>query len=135
MSVRPAAVEGSLLFPSGRGGDEETMLNDVLKALDLIAERAGFQEGKIRLHGLRHTYTAARIQTCDRGRPVSLYTVSRELAHRSTDMIESRYGHLHDRTEEGCPEIVEFRIEAHRERLGDRLTQLAERVAKEADPA
>lgn len=127
-------IEGSLLFPSGRGA-EESMLNDVRKALDIIAQRAGFQEGQIRLHGLRHTYTAARIQTCDRGRPVSLYTVSRELGHRSTDMIESRYGHLHDRTEEGCVEIVEFRIETHRERLGDRLTALEGRAAREVRAA
>jgi integrase len=125
-------IEGSLLFPSGRGGDEERMLDDVRKALDIIAKRAGFKAGQIRLHGLRHTYTAARIQTCDRGRPVSLYTVSRELGHRSTDMIEDRYGHLHDRTEEGCTEVVEFRIEAHKKQLKERLAALAAVVAEEA---
>jgi len=122
---------GSLVFPSGRG-DEEAMLNDVRKALDLIAERAAFKKGAVRLHGLRHTYTAARIQTCDRGRPVSLYTVSRELGHRSTDMIEDRYGHLHDRTEEGCTEVVEFRVEAHKKALKERLAALAAVVAEEA---
>jgi len=47
-------------------------------------------------------------------------------------MIESRYGHLHDRTEEGCVEIVEFRVEPHRERLKDRLDALAEKVREEA---
>ena len=46
--------------PSGRAGDEERRLDDVRKALDIIAKRAGFQEGQIRLPGLRHTYTAAR---------------------------------------------------------------------------
>ena len=124
-------IEGSLLFTSSRG-TEEAMLNDVRKALDRMAKRAGFKAGEIRLHGLRHTYTAARIQTCDRGRPVSLYTVSRELGHRSTDMIEDRYGHLHDRTEEGCTEVVEFRIEPHKERLKERLEALAAVVAEES---
>ena len=122
---------GSLLFRSARG-TEEARLNDVRKALDRIGERAGFAKGHVRLHGLRHTYVSARIQTCDRGRPVSLYTVAREVGHRSTDMIEARYGHLHDRTEAGSPEIVEFRVEAHRERLGERLEALQARVAGEA---
>ena len=33
----------------------------------------------------------------------------RELGHKSTDMLEDRYAHLHDRTEEGVTEVVEFR--------------------------
>ena len=48
-------------------------------------------------------------QTCDRGRPVALYTVARELGQKTTDMLEDRYAHLHDRTEEGGTEVVEFR--------------------------
>lgn len=111
---------GSLLFPSARGKGE-TMVADVRKALDRIAKRAGFPEGSIRLHQLRHTYTAARLQTCDRGRPVALYTVARELGHRSTNMIEDRYGHLHDRAEEGGAEVVEYRADQYAAELGDRL--------------
>ena len=129
---RSGGITGALLFPSARAGEERT-LTDVRKALDHIAERAGFKKGEIRLHGLRHTYTAARIQTCDRARPVSLYTVARELGHRSTEMIEARYGHLHDRAEEGGAEVVEFRIDAHRERLGERLTAMEATVAEEAE--
>src|SRR5690606_1402745 len=87
---------GTLLFPSARGAGEG-MIRDVRKALDAIATRAGFPSGHVKLHGLRHTYTAARIQTLDRGAPVALFTVARELGHSSTDMIEERYGHLHDR--------------------------------------
>ncbi len=47
-----------------------------------------------------------------------------ELGHRSTDMIEDRYGHLHDRTELGGKEVVEFRVEEHAERLTERLAAL-----------
>lgn len=114
---------GSLLFPSGRGS-EERMIRDVRKPLDHIASRAGFPEGHVRLHMLRHTYTAARIQTLDRGAPVALYTVAREIGHRSPNMIEDRYGHLHDRTELGGKEVVEFRVEEHAERLNGRLEAL-----------
>ena len=116
--------EDRLLFPSGRGSDEK-MIRDVRKALAHIASRAGFPEGYVHLHMLRHTYTAARIQTLDRGQPVALYTVARELGHRSPNMIEDRYGHLHDRTEMGGKEVVEFRVEDHQEALGARLLVLA----------
>lgn len=111
---------GALLFPSHRG-EGEKMIVDLRKALDRIGQRAGFPEGYIKLHMLRHTYTAARLQTCDRGRPVAMYTVARELGHSSTDQIEDRYGHLHDRTEAGGTEVVEFRVEHH-------LSQIAEKV-------
>ena len=40
------------------------------------------EAGEIRHRIFRHTYTAARLQTLDRGAPVSLYTVSRELGPR-----------------------------------------------------
>jgi integrase len=111
---------GRLLFPAHRG-DGEKMITDLRKALDKIGRRAGFPKGFVKLHMLRHTYTAARIQTCDRGRPVALYTVARELGHSGTDMLEDRYGHLHDATEEGDPEVVEFRVEHHMAKIGDRL--------------
>jgi integrase len=35
-----------------------------------------------------------RIQTVDSGEPVAIYTVSRELGHRDTKMVEQIYGHL-----------------------------------------
>lgn len=114
---------GRLLFPSGRT-EAEGMITDVRKALDRIAVRAGFPKGHVRLHMLRHTYTAARIQTCDRGRPVALFTVARELGHRTTDTTERVYSHLHDRATEGCPEIVEYRVEHHRDRLAETLATL-----------
>ena len=97
------------------------MVRDVRKALDHIGERAGFPRGFIRLHMLRHTYAAARIQTCDRGRPVALYTVARELGHKGTEMLEDRYAHLHDATEAGDPEVVEYRVEHHQSTIKEKL--------------
>jgi integrase len=114
---------GSLLFPSVRG-QGESMIRDMRKALDRISKRAGFPEGHVRLHMLRHTYTAARIQTLDRGAPVALYSVARELGHSSTDMIEDRYGHLHDRAVLGGSEVIEYRVEHHREKIGERVDAL-----------
>jgi integrase len=125
---------GSLLFPSGRGTDER-MITDVRRALDRIGKRAGFPKGHVRLHMLRHSYVAARIQTCDRGAPVSLYTVARELGHRSTSMIEDRYGHLHDRAESGGSEVVEFRVENHKGKLKERLRRLAAMGGGITEPA
>ncbi len=114
---------GGLLFPAVREGGKEAMLVDPRKPLAKIAGRAGLNT-PVLLHSLRHTYTAQRLQTCDRGRPVAIYTVARELGHRSTAMIEKRYGHLHDRAQAGGTEVVEFRVEHHGEKLRDRLEAL-----------
>ena len=70
----------------------------------------------------RHTYCAARLQTLDRGAPVSLYTVSRELGHGSEDMVRRVYAHLGGVRHRA--DVVEFRVEQHVERLGDRLPKL-----------
>ena len=48
------------------------------------------------LHTLRHSYTAARLQTIDGGAPVSVHTVMRELGHSTLSLIEQTYGHLLD---------------------------------------
>ena len=63
-----------------------------------------------------------RLQTLDRGAPVSLYTVSRELGHGSEEMVRRVYAHLGDVRHRS--EVVEFRVEQHLERLGDRLRKL-----------
>jgi len=71
---------------------------------------------------VRHTYCAARLQTLDRGAPVSLYTVSRELGHGSEEMVRRVYSHLGDVRHRA--EVVEYRVEQHVDRLGDRLQRL-----------
>lgn len=107
---------GALLFPSTRSGGLETMLVDV-PSLDPICARAGIE--RITPHGLRHSYIAGRLQTLDRGAPVSVYTVAREVGHNSTVMIERVYGHIHDRTAAGGLEVVEFRMRPTRDTTGD----------------
>jgi len=108
-----------LLFPSWRTG-EEAMLTDFRKLLDAVAERASWKEGEIRSKQFRHTYITARLQTLDRGAPVSTWTVAREVGHSSTDMIEEVYGHLGQVRHRS--EVVEYRAEQHAAMLGDRLT-------------
>ena len=71
----------------------------------------------------RHTYCAARLQTLDGGAPVAVYSVSRELGHSSTAMVERVYSHMG--TIRHRSEQVEYRVEQHAERLGDRLTALS----------
>jgi len=79
-----------LVFPSDRGG----MRKDFRKALDRVSQAAGFSRGDVRTKAFRHTYASMRIQTVDSGQPVAVYTVSRELGHRDTKMVEQTYGHL-----------------------------------------
>jgi len=110
-----------LLFPSWRTG-EETMLTDFRKLLDAVAERASWKAGEIRSKQFRHTYITARLQTLDRGAPVSTWTVAREVGHSSTDMIEETYGHLGQVRHRA--ELVEYRIEQHAVALQERLARL-----------
>lgn len=115
-----------LLFPSG-GPGKETMVRDLRKALDRIAERAGWNAGEIRTKIFRHSYCAARLQTLDRGAPVSPYTVGKELGHGGTSMVERVYAHLGQVRHRS--ETVELLIEHHREELGERLEALDDLTA------
>ena len=109
---------GQLLFPSFTTG-AEAMLVNVRKLVDRVAVRAGWKAGELTTRVFRHTWTAARLQTLDRGAPVSLYTVARELGHGSEEMVRRVYAHLGNvRHRSG---VVEYRIEQHLEALKDRL--------------
>ena len=73
----------------------------------------------------RHTYCAARLQTLDHGEPVSPFTVGKELGHGGNRASSSRstgtsVGFVTE------AEVVEYRIENHREVLADRLKTLGE---------
>ncbi len=97
---------GRLLFPSDRRAPDqgrrrreaaakgEQMINDPRKAIDAVAEQAGWKAGEIRTKMFRHTYCAARLQTLDRGAPVSIFTVGRELGHGGDALVKRVYGHL-----------------------------------------
>jgi integrase len=51
------------------------------------AHKASPRSASLRHWIFRHTYAATSLQTLDRGTPVSLYTVSRELGHDSEEMV------------------------------------------------
>ena len=109
-----------LLFPSDRGGG---MIWDMRKALDAIARSAAWEAGEIRTRMFRHTYCAARLQTLDRGAPVSPWVVSREMGHGDLSLVDRVYGHLGDVRHRS--EVVEFRVEQHREQLAERAQKAA----------
>lgn len=56
---------------------------------------------------LRHSYCAARLQTLDNGKPISIYSVAVEMGHEDTKMVKKVYGHLGKFRYRG--EEVEFR--------------------------
>jgi len=110
-----------LVFPSFRTG-AETMLTDFRKLLDAVAAKVGSKPGELSSKMFRHTYASSRLQTLDHGEPVSIFTVSRELGHGSEALVKRIYGHLGQVRHRA--EVVEFRVEQHAERLGERLRTL-----------
>jgi integrase len=101
---RPDGPE-ALLFPSPTTGG---LLSDIRGSLSSLLAAAGITK-EITLHSLRHTYTAVRLQTLDRGEPVSLITVMREIGHTSLKQIEETYGHVL-RYRRRLPEVA-YRVE------------------------
>ena len=87
--LRPGWV---LLFPSPRHRIEQPYA-EIDHALAAAVQRAKI-ETPTTTHTLRHTFTAHRLNTLDRGAPVSIWTVSSELGHRDLDMISRVYGHV-----------------------------------------
>ena len=87
--MEPPSSDG-LIFTLGGAG---TMIRDVRGALESAAAKAEIEK-RVTPHTFRHTYAATRLQTMDHGRPVSPYTVMRELGHSSLALIEKTYGHL-----------------------------------------
>lgn len=76
----------------------------------------------VHVHGLRHTYCAARLQTLDGGYPVSVYTVAQELGHGGDGLVKAISCHLG--TIRHRSEVVEYRVEHFAAQLGERLTRL-----------
>ncbi|MFN2421476.1 MAG: tyrosine-type recombinase/integrase [Gemmatimonadota bacterium] len=116
--------DDGLLFPSARTGG---MIRDTRKALDAIAKRAGWAEGEIRTKCLRHTFASQRLQCLDRGQPISPFVVAREMGHTSLDLLSRTYAHLGTTRHRAAD--VEFRVEQHRDVLGERLRALSSRMA------
>lgn len=106
---------GKLLFRTPHISDREVALSDLRDLLDRVARRAGREDGEIRTRLFRVTYATARLQTLDRGAPVSPWTVEKELGHGSRDMLEEVYGRLGDVRHRA--EAVEYRVEQHFDRI------------------
>jgi integrase len=122
--LKSSARAGGLLFPSVRlkRDEPEGMVTDFRKALDAVAERAGWKEGEIRSKMLRHTYCTARLQTLDNGAPVSTWVVAKEMGHTSSALIDEVYGHLGEVRHRS--DVMEYRVEQHEKKLSDKLKLL-----------
>ena len=126
-----------LVFPSPHGG----MVQDLRKSLDAIDKMCGFDEGGVRTRRFRHTYCSARLQTVQRivkpGKDpatdpdpyewveVSRFTVQKEMGHGGDQLVDRIYGHMQRSPHRS--EVVEFRVEHHRDKLGDRLAAYMKR--------
>lgn len=101
--------KGALLFPSPRSlhqGREETIW-DLRKMLRDISKEAGFSTAPT-AKVFRHTYATARLQTTDGGKQISLWTVAKELGHKTVARVEDTYGHPSHFRPRG--EVVEYRV-------------------------
>lgn len=95
------------------------MLTDIRKLLDRVGARVGFARGELRTRVFRHAFTAALLQTLDRGQPISLFTAGRMLGHGGESMIRRVYGHLGDVRVRS--EVVEFQVSQHAALLKNQL--------------
>ena len=95
------------------------MINDFREVLDAVGTRASFANGEIRTKRFRHTYCAAALQLIDRGAPISPWTVAKWMGHGGRPLVDRSYGHLGDVRHRA--EVVEYRVENHRETLATRF--------------
>ena len=91
-----------LLFPGRSGG----MINDLRKPLKVISDDLGIDVPRLTI--FRHTYATARLQTTDNDKQLSLWTVAKELGHKTVARIEDTYGHASHYRPRG--EVVEYRL-------------------------
>lgn len=110
-----------MLFPAWDGERERRIL-DFRGTLNRVAVRAGLAAGSVTPKMFRHTYCSARLQTMDRGEPVSVDTVRREMGHSNDKLVQLTYGHLGEVRHRA--DVVEYRVEQHAAQLGDRLAVL-----------
>jgi integrase len=95
------AGNDDLVFP----GETGKMITDLRKPIREIAKLAKLAEP--RLTKFRHTYASARLQTTDNGRQIALWTVAKELGHKTVARVEDTYGHPSHYRPRG--EAVEYR--------------------------
>jgi integrase len=90
--------------------------------LNAVATRVGYPARAVNLYGFRHSFCAAALQLLDRGAPISPYTVAKWLGHGGTALVNRVYGHLGEVRHRS--EQLEYRVEQHAAKLGDRLAAL-----------
>jgi len=100
--IARSADKGDLLFPGPRG----SLIADLRKPLAEVAQKAELPAP--RLTKFRHTYATARLQTTDGGKQISLWTVAKELGHKTVARVEDTYGHPSHYRPRG--ETVEYRM-------------------------
>jgi integrase len=114
--------KAGLLFPSPFL-DKPGMITDWRKQLDAIATRTKlWKAGDVRSKMFRHCYCSTRLQTLQADQPVAVYTVSREMGHSSTAMVEKVYAHVQNLPKRS--NVVQYRIEQHRAKLAPHLKLL-----------
>jgi len=119
----------TLLFPLNNGGEERmlTDLRPVWRQLGAAIEwkaKHPLDPPRLSAKALRNAYAAQRLQTLDRGEPIAVYTVARELGHASTEMLERIYAHVG--VERRRSKVVEFRI-AHYKSITEQVKELRAR--------
>ena len=122
-----------LLFPSATG----SMVGDLRKSLDAMGALCGMEPGEVRTRAFRHTYCSTRLATLQRIlRPgmnatdpeawdyveVSRFQVQKEMGHGGAQLVDRIYGHAQRLPYRS--EVVEYRVEQHRDTLGERLRSL-----------
>ena len=122
-----------LLFPSATS----SMVGDLRKSLDAMGALCGMEPGEVRTRAFRHTYCSTRLATLQRIlRPgmnatdpeawdyveVSRFQVQKEMGHGGAQLVDRIYGHAQRLPYRS--EVVEYRVEQHRDTLGERLTAL-----------
>ena len=86
--------------------EDEELRAQVLEKRDVAAEAeiSPVPTAKV----FRHTYATARLQTTDGGKQISLWTVAKELGHKTVARVEDTYGHPSHFRPRG--EVVEYRV-------------------------
>jgi integrase len=115
-----------VLFPSPKAPSRP--VRHIKRVIDELSLRIEF-EGRLSPKVFRHTYCTARLQTTDRGAPITLSNVADELGHNRTTMVEAIYGHI-DFGDVQFPRrsYVEISLADYQGHVEDRLERLQART-------
>jgi len=102
LAKREGEPPDALLFPGLTGG----MLTDLRSPLKKVAKKAKMPVPRITK--FRHTYATTRLQTTDGEKQIAMWTVAKELGHKTVARVEGTYGHASHYRSRG--EVVEYRV-------------------------